>query len=129
MAPTHRELLTEVLRACFEAAPAPLYPGSFAHAHGLDRAVLDRALDELRLKGLLRLTEWVQDMGQGYTLTHAGLSLLENPRGLRPGAPIPTAPRPVADDDAEERPPPALIRPGPPIVSYALIGINVAVFL
>jgi rhomboid protease GluP len=130
MPSTDRELLTDVLRACYEAAPKPLYAGQFAQQRGLDRAVLDRALDELRLKGLLRLTEWVQDMGQGYTLTHAGLALLENPRGLRPGAPIPTASTQVAesDDDADERPPPALIRPGPPIVSYALIGVNVAVF-
>src|SRR5438046_5644486 len=107
MPPTDRELLTDVLRACYEAAPQPLYAGAFAQARGLDRAVLDRALDELRLKGLLRLTEWVQDVGQGYTLTHAGLSLLENPRGLRPGAPIPAAPTPVAepDDDADDRTP------------------------
>lgn len=130
MPPTERELLTDVLRACYEAAPKPLYAAPFAQARGLDRAVLDRALDELRLKGLLRLTEWVQDLGQGYTLTHAGLSLLENPRGLRPGAPIPTAPTQVteSDEDADTQPPPALIRPGPPIVSYALIGVNVAVF-
>ena len=104
MAPIDRELLTELLHACFDAAPEPLYPGRFAEAHGIDRAVLDRALDELRLKGLIRLTEWVQGVGQGYTLTQAGMDLLENPRGLRPGVPLPAArlpvPEPYPDEEA-----------------------------
>ena len=57
-----------LLRACFQAAPKPLYPAAFAQERGLDRAALDRVFDELRLKGLVRLTEWVKDTGQGYTL-------------------------------------------------------------
>src|SRR5437867_1936325 len=70
---TDHDILTDLLRACFSLAPKPLYPASFAQEKGVDRATLDSALDELRLKGLVRLTEWVQGQGQGYTLTPAGL--------------------------------------------------------
>jgi membrane associated rhomboid family serine protease len=131
MAPIHRELLTEVLRACFEAAPEPLYPGTFAAAQGLDRAALDRTLDELRLKGLVRLTEWVQGLGQGYTLTQAGLDALENPNGVSAGLPRTAARLPVEEPyaDVEARPRVPLIQPGRPIVTWTLIGLNVAYFL
>ncbi len=96
MPPTNRELLTDLLHACYDAAPEPLYPARFAQNHGIDRGTLDHALDDLRMRGLVRLTDWVQGLGQGYTLTQAGLDLIENPRGLRPGAPLPRprAPRP-----------------------------------
>jgi membrane associated rhomboid family serine protease len=123
------QLLTDLLRACFGRAPQPLYPASFAQENGLDRAVLDQALDELRLRGLVRLTEWVQGQGQGYTLTQAGLDLVEHPRGLRPGKPLPVAPRPQEAPLDYEPPPQPLIRPGRPVVSMTLIAINVAIFL
>jgi len=124
------DLLTDLLRACFNLAPRPLYPAAFAQEHGVERAALDRALDELRLRGLVRLTEWVQGMGQGYTLTPAGLELVEHPTGLRPGAPLPKAPPPVENvHDEAERPPLPLIRPGRPVVSITLIAINVAIFI
>jgi membrane associated rhomboid family serine protease len=129
-----RLLVTDVLRACYDAAPAPLYPAPFAQARGLDRAALDRLLDELRLKGLVRLTEWVQGQGQGYTLTPAGVNLLDN---LQPGQSVrenQAALQPqarAADDWPGERPKrrPALIRPGKPVVTYTLIGVNVFLFL
>src|SRR5262249_22556453 len=82
------------------------------------------------LKGLVRLTEWVQGMGQGYTLTQAGLDLLEN--GLRPGAPLPSAPPPVFGPDAETEEEPLrtpLLRQGRPAVTWTLIGLNLLVFV
>jgi rhomboid protease GluP len=129
-----RTLLTEVLRACYDAAPAPLYPAPFAQARGLDRADLDRLLDELRLKGLVRLTEWVQGRGQGYTLTPAGANLLDS---LQPGQVVrdykPTVPPPAYSPDEwpgdRPRRRPALIRPGTPVVTFTLIGVNVFLFL
>src|SRR5579864_2448039 len=123
MSPADRELAADVLRACFEAVPLPLYPGTFTEERGFDRAALDRVLDELRIKGLVRLPEWTQGRGQGYTLTEAGLDLMRSPRGLRRGAPIPTARLPVPGPDVEPSPPP-LVRPGPPRVCYAMIAIN-----
>ena len=128
MALTHRELLTDILRACYEAAPNPLYPSRFAQEKDVDRADLDRALDELRLKGLVRLTEWVQGLGQGYTLTQAGLDVLEN--GLRPGAPLPSAPQVALHPDPEVEEPletPLLAR-GRPVVTWTLIALNLLVF-
>jgi membrane associated rhomboid family serine protease len=123
------ELAIEVLLAC-RAADKPLYAVDYAKEHGLDRAALDRVLDELRLKGLLRLTEWVQGLGQGYTLTEAGLALMKRPGSLRPGSSIPAAPAAydAPDDDAAEPRRTPLIKPGRPVVAYALIGINAAVF-
>jgi rhomboid protease GluP len=112
------------------SADKPLYAVEYAKEHGLDRAALDRVLDELRLKGLLRLTEWVPGRGQGYTLTEAGHSLMKPPNGLRPGRAIPAAPAAnTQDDEADALPPTPLIKPGFPLVSYSLIGINVAVFV
>jgi rhomboid protease GluP len=123
------ELPFEVLLAC-RAADEPLYAAEYAKEHGLDRAVLDRALDELRHKGLLRLTEWVQGRGQGYTLTEAGLGLMTRPGSLRSGSPIPAAPKVDAPEDADQEPSRTpLIKPGPPVVSYGLLGINIAVFV
>src|SRR5208283_5640246 len=77
------ELLVEILKACDQAAPEPLYPVAFATHSGLDRALLDEALDHLRLDGLVRFTDWVQGQGQGYTLTSEGSHVLDNPRLLR----------------------------------------------
>ena len=130
MAPTDRALLIEILRACYEAAPAPLYPAPYAQARGLDRAVLDRALDELRFKGLVRFTEWVQGRGQGYTLTQAGLDLVDHPHALERGARVPAAPAPP-EPYAREPPPrrAPLLRPGRPIATWLLIAANVLVFL
>jgi membrane associated rhomboid family serine protease len=123
------ELPFELLLAC-RATDKPLYAAEYAKEHGLDRAVLDRALDELRHKGLLRLTEWVQGRGQGYILTEAGLGLMTRPGNFRSGSPIPTAPTVNAPEEADQEPSRTpLIKPGPPVVSYALIGINIAVFV
>ena len=124
------ELAVEVLLAS-RSADKPLYAVEYAREHGLDRAALDRVLDELRLKGLLRLTEWVQGRGQGYTLTDAGVALVKRPGGLRPGSVIPAAPAAADAPDSEAAEPPRtpLIKPGRPVVSYALIGINIAVFI
>src|SRR5580700_10188854 len=79
----------------------PLYAVEYAKEHGVDRAALDRVLDELRLKGLLRLTEWVPGRGQGYTLTEAGHALMKRPGGLRPGSAIPAAPAGANSPDDE----------------------------
>jgi membrane associated rhomboid family serine protease len=131
MTPTDRELLTDLLHACYDAAPEPLYPARFAEGHGIDRSTLDHALDDLRLRGLVRLTDWAQGLGQGYTLTQAGLDLIENPRGLRPGAPLPK-PQPAPVRDPYEEPhrdrPLMVIRPTRPVMSWTLIISNIVIF-
>jgi membrane associated rhomboid family serine protease len=72
-------LLLEVLKACERSAPEPLHPAAFAAYSGLDRALLDQALDHLRCRGLVRLTDWAQSQGQGYALSSDGEMVLRNP--------------------------------------------------
>ncbi len=93
------ELLETVLRQC--AAQEPLYAGPFAETSGVPRDRLDAAFDQLRLGGLVRLTDWVTGRGQGYALTDEGRALLNDARRLerlkRHGVP----PKPVAPTPAE----------------------------
>src|SRR5436190_23881490 len=91
MADPAKELLLPTLQAC--AGPEPLYPVTYSQSTGLDRAVLDAALDRLRMAGLVRLTEWVKGKGQGYTLTPDGVMVLERP-GLLSRAPQAAPPPP-----------------------------------
>lgn len=74
--------LERILRACAEAAPNPWYPSLYARTQGVNRDELDPYLDQLRLGGLVRLTDWVQGQGQGYALTEMGQETLNNPRRL-----------------------------------------------
>src|SRR5438874_2397314 len=69
-----------ILRRCAEKAPDPWYPRDYAKETGNARDSLDPYLDQLRLGGLTRLTDWVAGHGQGYALTPAGQEILKNPR-------------------------------------------------
>src|SRR4051794_40754510 len=48
-----------ILLECAAVAPNPWYPKDYAEAHGVHRDSLDPHLDELRLGGLIHLTDWV----------------------------------------------------------------------
>src|SRR5439155_17597499 len=74
------EFLLQLLQACAVGAPEPLYPARFAAEHGVDRDLLDVGLEELRRRGLVKLTDWVKDAGQGYALTEAGWQALSAKR-------------------------------------------------
>ena len=50
--------LRAVLKLCAASAPAPWYPRAYATLLGVERDSLDPFLDQLRLGGLIRLTEW-----------------------------------------------------------------------
>lgn len=122
-------------------APEPLYPGAYAQATGIARSALDDNLDQLRLAGLIRLTDWVKDRGQGYTITPAGESVLENARLLQrlrrygassepPPAVLP-APReraattPWSRGEAVRA---VILEPARPIVTQVLIIANLLLF-
>src|ERR1700693_1515466 len=92
MAEIADELLLEVLKASAQSSPEPLYPAAFAAYSGLERNLLDQALDYLRLRGLVAFTDWVQGKGQGYALTSEGDKVLQNPRLLKRAQPITPAP-------------------------------------
>ncbi len=135
--------LEEILRQCAQATPNPWYPSAYAQVAGISRDSLDPHLEQLRLGGLIRLTDWVPVMGQGYVLTPEGVQALENPRALerlRQGqvpavAPyvvqLPrSAPARTTTWDRGEAVRAALLGPASfPTVTVGLILANVLVFL
>src|SRR5262249_11945911 len=101
---------------------------------------LDPYLDQLRMAGLIHLTDWVQGQGQGYALTPAGKRVLQSPRELarlRTGElgdyrhvdVSPAEDRPMTAFERGEEIRAAFLHPSPPVVSYTLIAINVLWFL
>src|SRR5881296_2708478 len=82
MATAGHDLLELLLRECARTAPQPLYPSQFAAATSVPRPEVEQGLEHLRLGGLLRLTDWMQGRGQGYTVTTEGAELAGSPRLL-----------------------------------------------
>jgi DNA-binding IscR family transcriptional regulator len=74
--------LESILRLCAAAAPEPWYPSAYAKETNTPRDTLDPYLDQLRMAGLVHLTDWVPGHGQGYALTPAGEDVLKDPRQL-----------------------------------------------
>ncbi len=72
--PTHEALL----RLCLAVDPKPWYPRIYARTSGVNRDSLDIPLNDLRLAGLIQLTEWEAGIGQGYILTDLGKEVLQN---------------------------------------------------
>src|SRR6516162_9893125 len=102
--PTHEALL----RLCAAAAPKPWYPKVYAQTSGVPRDSLDVPLNELRLAGLIRLTEWEKGTGQGYVLTDFGAEVLKNPvhlAQLQAGQSQPVAPPEPPEEAAEKEQP------------------------
>jgi membrane associated rhomboid family serine protease len=135
MANLSDELLFEVLKACAQSASDPLYPAAFAAYSGLDRSLLDEALDHLRLRGLVRLTEWAQGKGQGYALTSEGALVLQNPpllKRARLTEPVPALAAPSERSDSPwergEAVRETLLNPIRPIVCMTLLALNLLMF-
>ncbi|MCS6849815.1 MAG: rhomboid family intramembrane serine protease [Gemmataceae bacterium] len=141
MNPAPMHPLEAILRYCAEAGGQPWYPSAHARRTGQPRELLDPDIDRLRLGGLIQLTEWVPDYGQGYVLTPLGREVLNNPRALarlREGylpKPSPALPA-TADDDLAgttyergEAVRAALLTPGRPTWTRALIAANVGLFI
>lgn len=134
------DLLETILHQCAEADPHPWYPKRYAERTGTARDRLDLPLENLRMAGLVRITDWVQGSGQGYVLTPAGAEVLNNPRLLarmRNGQ-LPTAPPEPDLPPLQERTRPyqekeqlheEFVNAGTPIVTRALLLLNVIVFI
>ncbi len=144
MADVSTDLLEMALREIAAARTEPWYPSVYCQATGVPREAVDRCLDQLRLAGLVRLTDWEQGRGQGYALTPEGQIVLDNPRllaRLREGREIPrprlrTAPpedRSLRETgttyDRGEAIRNALLAPGRPVITIVLLWLNIAVFL
>lgn len=131
-----------ILRLCAETAPEPWYPSLYAHSSGVTRDSLDPVLDELRMGGLIRLTDWVQGSGQGYAMTPEGARVLDSPRELtrlREGKFVPRA-EPAATMTPARRGRVTVFERGEatraallyhvvPVVTRILIVLNCLVFL
>jgi rhomboid protease GluP len=131
MATAGDDFLLKLLMACAERAPTPLYPAQYAKENGLDRDALDAALDELRRRGLIQLTDWVKDLGQGRALTDAGKNALTTsdlraaPATSRHESPLDDAGSTFERGEIVRR---AIFEPRTPYVSWTLLAINVLVF-
>jgi membrane associated rhomboid family serine protease len=131
--------LDAILHLVAKAAPQPWYPRDYFQATGTPRGSLEPGLEQLRLGGLIRLTEWVEDHGQGYVLTPEGQRALWNPRELSRLSRSdvrPAAPRVVERDfsgpttwDRGEAIRASLLGPFTPAVTFVLLALNVTVFL
>jgi membrane associated rhomboid family serine protease len=142
MAGPMNELMEIILRDCAAAGDQPWYPAEYAQFTGVERARIDACLDELRLGGLVRLTEWVRGKGQGYTLTEEGHEVLRNPRQLNQVRQHGVTARPArartrSADEADLAPrdwdrgkalADVLMTPRPPTITMILIGLNVVNF-
>jgi rhomboid protease GluP len=136
------EIPETILRNCAAAAPRPWFPAVYARDNGVARDLLDSKLDWLRMGGLIRIADWVQGQGQGYTLTPEGKQVLESPRELdrlRKGQmPVPASAKaeelrqPEPRGSAWERGEvvrDALVFRREPLVTRFLLFLNAAVFM
>ncbi len=140
MADGNSELMIAILKECDSKKGEPWYPGDFVRRTGVDRASLDEPLDQLRMGGLIELTEWVQGKGQGYILTLPGAAILKNPRMLnrlqtQGPPPVTNSPPPRQFQDGgapgvarAKTIRDALTDPSPPVMTRALLGANLVVF-
>ncbi|HEV3145800.1 MAG TPA: rhomboid family intramembrane serine protease, partial [Gemmataceae bacterium] len=71
-----------ILKFCARTHPQPCYPPDLAKELGAERDRLDEPLNQLRLAGLLELTDWISGKGQGYRLTDEGEATLRSSRLL-----------------------------------------------
>jgi len=136
------DALLTILRYCAQSEPNPWYPSKDGKSAILPRNEMDALLDQLRLGGLLRLTDWVPGSGQGYALTPAGKYVLESPRELahlqtgppqpdRKGTPeqAPNVRDPFLNQERYAIVRDALLNPAAPTLTIALILLNVIWFL
>jgi rhomboid protease GluP len=138
----------DVLRR-IAAASRPWFPSEYAREAGIDRDSLDGPLNELRNAGLVIVVDWVRGRGQGYSLTADGEQAATDPaalaRALARERPL-LSPRdvPVAHPelspaslrdrggltrfDRGEMARQALLSPPPPVITPALILVNLVWF-
>jgi rhomboid protease GluP len=126
------KFMLHLLQACAARAPEPLYPARYAREQHLDRDALDAGLDELRRRGLVHLTEWIKDAGQGLALTEAGRQALATRRLPTGRAVASAAPalrdRALTEYERGEIVRAAVFEPTRPLVSRVLLAANLLFF-
>lgn len=136
MAATNLDVSLHVLLACVNRGDRGFFPRVEADTLDLDRGRLDSALDFLRLGGFIEIADWHPDAGQGYRATDRGRDAAVRPELLRRPAPsrlrdaddsIPGLRSPGWEQAEDIRR--SVLSPTQPIVTPALVVINVAVYL
>jgi rhomboid protease GluP len=133
------ENLETVLRLIADAGPEPWYPKLYAEKSGVPRDSLDEPLEKLRLAGLVKLTDWVKDRGQGYVLTQQGITALQDAKILarvRDGKikPASSFPKPAARPrwsswDRGEAIREVFLDPPDPVVAKTILFITALLFV
>ncbi len=77
------ELTELLLKTCQTAHPEAWYPAKAPLQSGPSAEDVDRVLNDLRLHGLVELTDWKIGMGQGYRITPLGIEIADNPLFLK----------------------------------------------
>ena len=98
--PTHEALLKLLRGRGTETVVSEGMRASVGSAPGY----LDLPLNELRLKGLIRLTDWEPGLGQGYVLTEFGEEVFEKPSYLAELRAGTSAGLPTGVDEANQSP-------------------------
>lgn len=130
----------KLLRLCAAAAPDPWYAREFERTSGTPKEALEPFLEALRMSGLLRLTDWTREFGQGYAITPNGERILNNPGALQlmKSGQLPSIPReapaPPTEVDELHRSRASALRdrltgPARPSVTYLLILANLVIFV
>jgi membrane associated rhomboid family serine protease len=110
---------------CAREAPQPWYPRRYIRQTGADPDQVDAVLQMLALEGLVEKAPGTLETGAGVTLTPLGQQVVDDPAlmdRLRQGLPV----RP---DDAGSVVRNSLRSRARPVVTQALVGLNVLVFL
>jgi membrane associated rhomboid family serine protease len=127
--------LESILKLCADSAPAPWYPSSTNEPNGLGDDDLETCLMLLRQSGLVVQTEPGHGYGRGYVLSPEGVRALRDPSLLKHlGTPVPggTTPPIILDErgsDASRALRRRLTESRHPLVTYALIALNILVYV
>ena len=119
----------QVLAWIAAAGDSPWFPSAHSKRSGIPREAFDPPLNELRGAELVRVVDWVREVGQGYALASDGKTALEaiaRARDLIANPPSPEAA--VSPSSPPEAPKPAIIDLRPPIITPALLMANLLWF-
>jgi membrane associated rhomboid family serine protease len=83
MAQSEHPPLEIMLRNCAAQAPAAWFPSRDQSLAHLDPRQLNSFLNLLRMAGYIDLSDWKDELGQGFQLTQRGRNLLSDPEQLR----------------------------------------------
>lgn len=83
MPPPAPELSETILQTCLRLFPEAWYPHKNPLSPEIPTEEVDRTLNDLRMLGLINLTDWKAGVGQGYQITPLGIEIAQNPLFLK----------------------------------------------